>query len=138
MSRFKKFIDNERKNEHRRNNEKKQGNSFKRKRRGKRIYKTQQNKDTFMKNMETNKGATIQQYNILSAIKKKPEKNKKIKKEKKIDNEFLNDKTVVNQDEKEFMKRYIVDYYENQCDEEDEDEIITDTSLKKTDNIISF
>lgn len=137
MGRFNKFINSSNGPDDKRNNNK-PDNSFKRKRRGKRIYKTQQNKDTFMKNMETNKGATIQQFNILSAIKKKPEKNKKIKKEKKIDNEFLNDKTVVNQNEKEFMKRYIVDYYENQCDEEDEDEIITDTSLKKTDNIISF
>ena len=119
MSRFKKFIESERKNEHKKKNEKKPTNSFKKKRRGKRVYKTQQNKEAFMRNMETNKGATIQQFNILAPIKKKPEKNKKIKKEKKkIKDEFLNDKTVVDQDEKEFMKQYIVNYYENQCDEE--------------------
>ena len=83
MGRFNKFINTSNGSDNKRNNEKKQGNAFKRKRRGKRIYKTQQNKDTFMKNMETNKGATIQQFNILAAVKKKPEKNKKIKKEKK-------------------------------------------------------
>tara|TARA_B100000963_G_scaffold269116_1_gene237242 strand:+ start:10496 stop:10915 length:420 start_codon:yes stop_codon:yes gene_type:complete len=139
MSRFKKFIESERKNEYKRNNEKRQSNAFKKKRRGKKVYKTKQNKEDFMKKMENNKGATIQQFNILDAIKKKPEKNKKIKKEKKkIENEFLNGETVIDQSEKEFMKQYVVNYYENQCDDEEDNEIITDTSSKKTDDIISF
>lgn len=138
MGRFNKFINS---SDGQDNNRKKdsQDNSFKRKRRGKRIYKTQQKKDVFMKNMENNKGATIQQFNILSVIKKKPKNNKKIKKDKKkFENGLLSDKAIANKDEKEFMKQYLVKYYEEQIDEEDENEIIADTSLKKPDNIISF
>ena len=143
MSRFQKFIENERKNEQRKRITMIKIEIFLRKENVviKRFIKPSKNRETFMKNMEKNKGATIQQFNILDAVKHKPKKEKKRKKEKKTtNNEFLNNAEKMNEDEERFMKEYVLKYYEEENDEEDEnDEVIAiNNSSNKDNDIISF
>ena len=75
MSRFKKFIESEMPNKNHKKREKK-GNVFKRRRKGRRIYKSKVSREEFLNNMKA-KGATINSYSIIDAINAKNKKDRK-------------------------------------------------------------
>lgn len=147
MSRFKKFIESEMPNKNHKKREKK-GNVFKRRRKGgKRIYKSKVSREEFLNNMKA-KGATINSYSIIDAINAKNKKqnncnkteNKtKQKQSQPVKNEIVEEYDNYNEEEKQAMKNLVLlQYYEQQI-EEDEEEINTANILaEKKDDFISF
>ena len=148
MSRFKKFIESEMPNKNHKKREKK-GNVFKRRRKGsKRIYKSKVSREEFLNNMKA-KGATINSYSIIDAINaknkkqnnydKKNETKVEQQKSKPVKNEIVEEYDNYNEEEKQAMKNLVLlQYYEQQI-EEDEEEINTENILaEKKDDFISF
>lgn len=150
MSRFKKFIESEMPNKNNKKREKK-GNMFKRRRKGgKRIYKSKVSREQFLNNMKA-KGATINSYSIIDAINAKTKNKKqnncdktenktKQKHSKPVKNEIVEEYDNYNEEEKQAMKNLVLlQYYEQQI-EEDEEEINTANILdaEKKDDFISF
>lgn len=147
MSRFKKFIESEMPNKNHKKREKK-GNVFKRRRKGRRIYKSKVSREEFLNNMKA-KGATINSYSIIDAINAKNKKqnncdkteNKtKQKHSKPVNNEIVEEYDNYNEEEQQAMKNLVLlQYYEQQVEEDDE-EINTENVLdtEKKNDFISF
>ena len=151
MSRFDKFIKKELPKKNDRRNEQK-GNVFKRKRKHKRVYKSNISREDFLNKMK-NKGATVQSYSIMDAIKHKEKNDKKkidsLKQEKSI-NEKKNKKKEFNfmeqdntsEKDKESLKNFVLSrYYEEEETDDESDAIITHPTIikdKKHDDIIMF
>ena len=148
MSRFDKFIKKELPKKNDRRNEQK-GNVFKRKRKHKRVYKSNISREDFLNKMK-NKGATVQSYSIMDAIKHKKKMIKKIdslKQEKSINEKNKKEFNFMEQDntsekDKESLKNFVLSrYYEEEETDDESDAIITHPTIikdKKHDDIIMF